>query len=439
MKIKWKIVLTSVSVISVLVMSILAITYTQVSALVKADTSESLHNYLKLGSELIDSTYEGDWSIVEGQMYKGEALINDNFEVIDEITDGTTILATIFMGDTRISTNVVDDNGERQVGTQASDVVIETVLGKGEEYQGTADILGKKAQTYYTPIYSSDGEVIGMWFVGKYMDEVNKQIMRSMQVITGIAIIILLLGAFISFWLGNSIARAIQKLQSGMEELSSGNFRVSVIQGGSDRKDEIGEIVRSTQDMQQKISSTISGIQSESAAVRGTSEKAVKRISQLHLGVEDISSTTEELSAAMEEMSASTQEMNASTIEMEEEVSLMQKQTESGAKLSEEIRERAEKLKSETTIAREQATKIYHDTNLKLRESIERTRAIEEIRELSQTILQITSQTNLLALNAAIEAARAGEAGKGLRWWQMKSGYLQKIPKTQFPESMISQ
>ncbi|MFY9380890.1 MAG: methyl-accepting chemotaxis protein, partial [Eubacteriales bacterium] len=41
------------------------------------------------------------------------------------------------------------------------------------------------------------------------------------------------------------------------------------------------------------------------------------------------------------------------------------------------------------------------------------TEAIEEIKELSQSILQITSQTNLLALNAAIEAARAGEAGKG--------------------------
>ncbi len=48
-----------------------------------------------------------------------------------------------------------------------------------------------------------------------------------------------------------------------------------------------------------------------------------------------------------------------------------------------------------------------------MRESIEKTNAIEEIKELSQTIMAITSQTNLLALNAAIEAARAGEAGKG--------------------------
>ncbi len=37
----------------------------------------------------------------------------------------------------------------------------------------------------------------------------------------------------------------------------------------------------------------------------------------------------------------------------------------------------------------------------------------EEVREINDLILAITSQTNLLALNASIEAARAGEAGRG--------------------------
>ena len=46
-------------------------------------------------------------------------------------------------------------------------------------------------------------------------------------------------------------------------------------------------------------------------------------------------------------------------------------------------------------------------------EKIERSKAVEEISELTAEIINITDQTNLLALNASIEAARAGEAGRG--------------------------
>ena len=48
-----------------------------------------------------------------------------------------------------------------------------------------------------------------------------------------------------------------------------------------------------------------------------------------------------------------------------------------------------------------------------LAESIENSKQVEKVNELTQDILNISSQTNLLALNASIEAARAGEAGKG--------------------------
>ena len=43
----------------------------------------------------------------------------------------------------------------------------------------------------------------------------------------------------------------------------------------------------------------------------------------------------------------------------------------------------------------------------------EKAEAVLKIKELSDTILNISGQTNLLALNASIEAARAGAAGKG--------------------------
>ena len=48
-----------------------------------------------------------------------------------------------------------------------------------------------------------------------------------------------------------------------------------------------------------------------------------------------------------------------------------------------------------------------------LNKSIEDSKSVEQINNLTKNILDISNQTNLLALNASIEAARAGEAGKG--------------------------
>jgi len=115
----------------------------------------------------------------------------------------------------------------------------------------------------------------------------------------------------------------------------------------------------------------------------------------------------------MEETAASTQEMNATAVEIEIEIGIVADKSTNGQEIVGEIKNRAEELKKTSLESQKAAIDIYEIANKNLRESIEKTHAIEEIKILSKTILNITSQTNLLALNAAIEAARAGEAGKG--------------------------
>lgn len=71
-----------------------------------------------------------------------------------------------------------------------------------------------------------------------------------------------------------------------------------------------------------------------------------------------------------------------------------------------QIYEKAEKEQQDAKVL---AQNIAASVN----EKIEKSKAVEEIRILTENIINITEQTNLLALNASIEAARAGEAGKG--------------------------
>lgn len=413
MKIKWKIVLSSIFIITILTTAVILFTNAEVRKVFSEENEQELNNYSNMGYQLLEKAYPGEWKLVDQVLYKGETQLNGNFEVIDSFSQDTEVLATLFANDTRIATNVVNDKGERQINTQASAAVIETVLSGGKSYVGTAQILGKEAMTYYRPIKDSNGTVIGMWFVGKYTEVINEKIWGAMYLIAILAIVFLVIGIIASYLLGNAIAKSIAMVKNRLKEMESGKFDFQFDPLLLRKKDEVGEIARYSQSMQERIATIIKEIQKESENVRHTTDSSVESIKDANMNIQEISATAQQLSAGMEETSAASEEMNASTYDIESEVEKMKDRTVYGESMANEIKQRAGKLKQETENSQVNAAKIYEKTNRQLRESIKKTEAIEEIKELAQTILQITAQTNLLALNAAIEAARAGEAGKG--------------------------
>jgi len=118
----------------------------------------------------------GTPSIIQGQIAYGDHIVNNNFEVVDSIEKDMGSKATVFqkVGDKaiRISTNVVDADGKRAVGTEISSVVYDAVFNKGQTYYGTADVVGTKYIVAYEPIKNSAGEIIGALFVGIPEDKV---------------------------------------------------------------------------------------------------------------------------------------------------------------------------------------------------------------------------------------------------------------------------
>jgi len=106
----------------------------------------------------------------------GGILVNRNFEIVDRVKDivfrgekykGQDIgTVTIFQGDTRVSTNVLDSLGRRAVGTRVSKEVEETVLNGGGRWVGPAFVVREWHITAYEPIKDLDGRNIGMLYVG---------------------------------------------------------------------------------------------------------------------------------------------------------------------------------------------------------------------------------------------------------------------------------
>ncbi|HSR04612.1 MAG TPA: methyl-accepting chemotaxis protein [Proteiniclasticum sp.] len=413
MKIKWKIALTSFTLILVLTSAILWTTENRMGNLFEKETQKELENYSNIGYAQLNTYYSGEWSLKDGVLYKGKESFNEDYVFVDGFTEDTQILATLFAEDTRVSSNIKKEDGERAVGTKASDEVIQQVLAEGKVYTGNADILGTSAQTYYIPIHNAADEVIGMWFVGVYTDVKNAGLTQIMYFILGLAFLFLVLGFGFSYILGKNIAKGVGHSQNHLKEMEEGNFMFDIPSKLLERKDEVGDMAKSSGNMKDKIAEIIKGIQKESRALKDIGVKSAQSTETIHYNIQDISATTEELSASMEETSAASQEMTASADEVMNLVENMQEKTEQGNAFSNDIKSRAEKLKEAAVSSQKNAKNIYEETNLNLRESIKKTSAINEIKQLSQTILAITSQTNLLALNASIEAARAGEAGRG--------------------------
>ena len=106
----------------------------------------------------------------------GGVLLNRNFEIVDQIKNivfkdakykGKEIgTATIFLGDLRISTNVIDKEGNRAMGTRAMQEVQEQVLGKGAPWIQRAFVVDDWYITAYEPIRDVQDKIVGMLYVG---------------------------------------------------------------------------------------------------------------------------------------------------------------------------------------------------------------------------------------------------------------------------------
>lgn len=184
---------------------------------------QKLISDIQLGYHYLDIKIPGEWSIIDGKLYKGTVLINGNHAIVDtigELTGGNTV--TIFQMDTRVATNVRTPDGERAINTKVSDKVAEIVLENQERYIGRANVVGSWNQTGYDPIFNSDGEVIGIWYTGvpeePYIELSIKAAVQTVSIAAVAVIIVIILGQSI---LKNKIIKPLSMLHEINQPLNS--------------------------------------------------------------------------------------------------------------------------------------------------------------------------------------------------------------------------
>lgn len=118
----------------------------------------------------INQTTKESIDVKVNQWIIGDKQVQNDYEIVDHIKMVANVSATIFQripqGYIRISTNVLNSEGERAVGTFIpNDSPVAKAIDNGQAYQGRAFVVNTYYLAAYEPI-KKDGRVVGMLYVG---------------------------------------------------------------------------------------------------------------------------------------------------------------------------------------------------------------------------------------------------------------------------------
>ncbi|XME03705.1 methyl-accepting chemotaxis protein [Lachnospiraceae bacterium C1.1] len=364
----------------------------------------------------VSHEWDGEWTVDDdGTLRKGGQDIHDEYEgQFDDISNHTGIEYTLFNGDTRYITTMMDSSGARMEGTKASDNVIEAVLNNGEEYLASNfDIGGSKWYAYYCPLTNDDGSVVGMIFAGRPAADVTDKIYKIAAFMIIIAIIIVIIITFIGLYLMKVSSVAINDIVHGLSKLSEGDLKVEFKKSTLGRPDELGTIAENAENLRDKLGHVISSTLDLSGKVTDSgndlsksADTASEASDHVTEAVSGISEGAIHQAEIVENSVQNTNEMGDNIDGITSSINTLSDAAREMFEASERTVEALQKLEKQNQEVMQSMKEI--DSQIRLTND-----AVTNIAEASNVITSISSQTNLLALNASIEAARAGEVGKG--------------------------
>ena len=362
-------------------------------------------------SEILNNRYVGDWNLRNGILFKGEQQIdgiNEIAEFLSKICNGKV---TLFNGDTRVATTVVDSAGNRQTGTKASQAIIDNVIKQGKFFVGKASVMGEDHYAAYQPLKDVTGKTIGMLFVGESaheMDDITHQLVLSIAL--AIVVIMILCILVSNFFIGKMVGQ-LDKVVDAVKKISGGNLRINDVEIHTN--DELGTLAESVNDMKYRLKGLLTKIADCSERVAASGEELTSGTQHTNESIAMVARNMEILTSGTAEQESTVQLLEDRIQNMREKIDGLRESGGQMEKVAQESANNATLGKAKVDAAIEMMENIATQVNSSAQIIGELGRRSNEIGQIVETISGIAGQTNLLALNAAIEAARAGEHGRG--------------------------
>ncbi len=164
----------------------------------------------------------------------GGRLINRDTYLVDRIRDlvfghelyeGKPVgTVTVFQDDVRITTNVLNENGQRAIGTRISEDVYKKVVEGGFRWPDRAFVVNEWYLAAYEPIYNVNGTIIGVLYVGIQEKPFNRMAFHILIAFVTVVVLASLLATGIAIWLAGSVGRPLTHLIDATKKLSLGEL-----------------------------------------------------------------------------------------------------------------------------------------------------------------------------------------------------------------------